>query len=425
MARRSNQGAAGQVRLPGDQGAAPDVVGHQGVYEAEHPGENGRVLRLLALAAVVAGLVILTAAACVLSYSSVHVFALQAGVADGLARIYPAICDAMLVIAGCSVLALRGAGLFSKIYAWLCFILLLAVVAASGVIHEAGLHLPKRTTEIIAAVFPWALVLVAFGLLLALLRYARRRRHNNQAQRGHQVPDVPAVPAATAVTAPAQQLKTESASDEADGAQSADDQTAELPPPPLPGQPTVPQRAAAPPAEMQLRASTQRRPSAPQPPPAADLATRNRQLPSPGAIRNRARATRKRRPSERRAACPRARRASPQPHARTRPGRAWSRSRVHRRYRAARQPEPGSGRARQRHRHRGQASRDSRRRRACRRRRRRHQRREPRRRHRPERRERYRPERREQGRAERREQGRAERRKQGRAERCRRNRAER
>lgn len=142
--------------------------------------ESG-ALRTFALVAVVVGLVALTAAACVLTYSSVHAFALRAGISRSLARIYPDIGDAMLVMAGCSVLALRGAGLLGKVYGWLCFIGLLGVLAGSSVVHEAGLNMPLRAAEITAAVFPWALVLVAFGLLLVLLRYARRRRQNQRA----------------------------------------------------------------------------------------------------------------------------------------------------------------------------------------------------------------------------------------------------
>lgn len=164
MARRDEQRSANQV---GD-----------GTQTA---GESGRALRTLALVAVVVGLVALTTAACVLTYSSVHDFALRAGISRSLARIYPDIGDAMLVMAGCSVLALRGAGLLGKVYAWLCFIGLLGVLAGSSVVHEAGLNMPLRAAEITAAVFPWALVLVAFGLLLALLRYARRRRQSQRA----------------------------------------------------------------------------------------------------------------------------------------------------------------------------------------------------------------------------------------------------
>lgn len=166
MARREDQRSADPVwATPGTQTA----------------GESGRALRTLALVAVVVGLVALTTAACVLTYSSVHDFALRAGISRSLARIYPDIADAMLVMAGCSVLALRGAGLLSKVYGWLCFIVLLGLLAGSSVVHEAGLNMPLRAAEITAAIFPWALVLVAFGLLLALLRHARRRRQSQRA----------------------------------------------------------------------------------------------------------------------------------------------------------------------------------------------------------------------------------------------------
>ena len=161
-----------------DQHGADQVWAAQG---SRPTAETGRALRTLALVAVVVGLVALTTAACVLSYASVHDFALRAGISRSLARIYPDICDAMLVMAGCSVLALRGAGLLSKVYGWLCFILLLGALAASSVMREAGLNMPLRAAEITAAVFPWALVLVAFGLLLALLRHARRRRQTQRA----------------------------------------------------------------------------------------------------------------------------------------------------------------------------------------------------------------------------------------------------
>ncbi|HXS67128.1 MAG TPA: DUF2637 domain-containing protein, partial [Streptosporangiaceae bacterium] len=174
MARRRDQRAAGQAGPSYDQTATVAVGQHRRV---DPGGENGgRILRLLALIAIAGGVIALTAGACVLSYTSVHDLALQAGVSVSLAKIYPGVADAMLVIAGCAVLALRGAGLISKIYAWLCFVILLAAIAAGSALRPAGVHLPKRWAEVTAAIFPWALVLLAFGLLLALLRHARRRR---------------------------------------------------------------------------------------------------------------------------------------------------------------------------------------------------------------------------------------------------------
>ena len=134
MARRRDQRAAGQAGPSHDQSTATVAVGQHRRVESQ--GENGgRVLRLLALIAVAGGVIALTAGACVLSYTSVHDLALHAGVSGSLAKIYPGIADAMLVIAGCAVLALRGAGLISKIYAWLCFIVLLAAIAAGSAIR--------------------------------------------------------------------------------------------------------------------------------------------------------------------------------------------------------------------------------------------------------------------------------------------------
>jgi hypothetical protein len=144
---------------------------------AIRPGrDGGRALRVLALIAVALGLAGLTAAACVLSYSPIHRLAIQAGVHGRLASIYPLIFDALLVVAGCSVLALRGAGLVSRVYSWLCLLVLLAALAAGGAARAATVAIPHKTAAVVAAIVPWALVLIGFGLLLALLRYARLRR---------------------------------------------------------------------------------------------------------------------------------------------------------------------------------------------------------------------------------------------------------
>src|SRR5579875_3118635 len=70
----------------------------------------GRVARSLALGVVSAGLITLVAAACALSYPGLRALAGQSGVAPELQRIYPVLFDALLVIAGSCVLALRGAG---------------------------------------------------------------------------------------------------------------------------------------------------------------------------------------------------------------------------------------------------------------------------------------------------------------------------
>ncbi len=179
MARKSDSRQARPGAYPGRRAAYAGAGRPQDTDppgSAPHGRDAGRALRVLALVAVVAGLAALTAAACVLSYSSVHHLAVQAGAAGRLASIYPLIFDALLVLAGCSVLALRGAGLISRVYSWLCLLVLLAALAAGGAIRAAAVKVPHKLAAVVAAIVPWALVLIGFGLLLALLRYARLRR---------------------------------------------------------------------------------------------------------------------------------------------------------------------------------------------------------------------------------------------------------
>src|SRR5262244_2602056 len=133
-------------------------------------------LRLLALAAIALGVLLLAAAAFVLSYAGIHAVALSAGVSPRLARVYPLIFDAMLVVTGAAVLALRSAGLPSRSYAWLSMLALLAAAAGADALHATGTQLPRRPAAAAAAVIPWALVLIGFGLLLCMLRQARLRR---------------------------------------------------------------------------------------------------------------------------------------------------------------------------------------------------------------------------------------------------------
>ena len=82
----------------------------------------------------------------------------------------------MLVIVLAAVLALRGAGLPSRLLAWLTLLVVLAAAAGADALHAAGRRLPHQRAAIAAAVLPWVLVLIAFVLLLAMLRHARLRR---------------------------------------------------------------------------------------------------------------------------------------------------------------------------------------------------------------------------------------------------------
>jgi hypothetical protein len=151
----------------------PDDAAQIGAAE---PEKAPRALRILAQTAVVLGVAALAAATFVLSYSAIRAVALQAGITPRLARGYPLLLDAMLIIVLAAVLALRGAGLPSKLLAWLTLLVVVAAAAGADALHAAGRTLPHQRAAIGAAVLPWVLVLVAFGLLLAMLRHARLRR---------------------------------------------------------------------------------------------------------------------------------------------------------------------------------------------------------------------------------------------------------
>jgi hypothetical protein len=138
--------------------------------------EGHGALRTLAIVAVATGVLLLAAAAFALSYAGIHLVALSAGVSPRLARLYPLIFDAMLVVAGAAVLGLRGGGLPSRTYAWLSMLVLLAAAAGADTLHATGTRLPRKPAAASAAIIPWALVLIGFGLLLCLLRQARLRK---------------------------------------------------------------------------------------------------------------------------------------------------------------------------------------------------------------------------------------------------------
>ena len=140
------------------------------------PADGLQALQLLALAAAAAGVGLLAAAAFVLSYPGIHAVALYAGVPPRLARIYPLIFDALLVVACAAVLSLRGAGRPSRCYAWLSMLGLIVVAAAADTLHATGTRLPHKPTAAVVAIIPWALVLMGFGLLLCMLRQARLRQ---------------------------------------------------------------------------------------------------------------------------------------------------------------------------------------------------------------------------------------------------------
>lgn len=128
---------------------------------------------LLLNLAVLVVVLAMAAATFVLSYSGVHAIVLQAGVSPRLARIYPGLFDAVFVIACVAAVMLRDARWWARWYAWLVIILMVVVVGAADVVYAINVTLRHRTIEGVVAAAPWVLLLLAFSLMLTMLRQSR------------------------------------------------------------------------------------------------------------------------------------------------------------------------------------------------------------------------------------------------------------
>ena len=146
------------------------------VTRGARPGDPHLRLRLAALTAVIIGVILVALAAFLLSYRGIHQIALQAGVSAGLARLYPLMFDAMLIITCSAVLATRTAGWGTKVYVWVCLLLVVGAVAVGDALYATGVHLTGQAARATIAVIPWVLLLLGFGIWLVMLRHWRRIR---------------------------------------------------------------------------------------------------------------------------------------------------------------------------------------------------------------------------------------------------------
>jgi hypothetical protein len=184
------------------------------VTRGARPGDPHLRLRLAALTAVITGVILVALAAFLFSYTGIHHIALQAGVAPGLARLYPLMFDAMLIITCSAVLATRTAGWGTKTYVWVCLLLVVGAVAVGDALYATGVHLTGQAARATIAVVPWVLLLLGFGIWLVMLRHWRRIRvagavNETEAARpaqadrnGHADRPVPAAPAGQPDRAP-------------------------------------------------------------------------------------------------------------------------------------------------------------------------------------------------------------------------------
>jgi hypothetical protein len=157
------------------------------------PAQRGSWTRRLVNLLVALVVIAVAAATFIFSYDGVHAIALLGGVSVQLARYYPGLFDAVLVIACVAAVMLRDGRWWARLWAWAVTIVVLAAIGTTDVLHAMNYTLRHRPTEGIVAAAPIVAVLLAFSLLLTMLRQSRTRA---AAPAGPAPLDVPALPAA-------------------------------------------------------------------------------------------------------------------------------------------------------------------------------------------------------------------------------------
>ena len=132
-----------------------------------------RGFRLAALTAACVCVLAIAAGAFALSYLGVRDTALAAGVNPRLARFYPLVFDAVLVVACAAAVTLRGA---LRVFAWLAVLVVVGAVATADTVHVMSITVPERQLEATIAIAPWVALLTGLTLLDAMFRRAAPRR---------------------------------------------------------------------------------------------------------------------------------------------------------------------------------------------------------------------------------------------------------
>jgi hypothetical protein len=167
------------------------------------PTQPATLQRRLANLLVALVVLVVAAATFVFSYDGVRSIALLGGVSAQLARYYPGLFDAVLVIACVAAVVLRDGRWWARLWAWLVIIILLAAIGTTDVLHAMNYTLRHRTTEGIVAAAPVVAVLIAFSLLLTMLRQSRTHAAPPAAQTPLDVPALPAAISAPPMALPA------------------------------------------------------------------------------------------------------------------------------------------------------------------------------------------------------------------------------
>ncbi|MEV4380337.1 DUF2637 domain-containing protein [Streptosporangium sp. NPDC049644] len=143
---------------------------------AAEPSRTALALRRTGIAVAGVGVAALTAAACVLSFEDLRALALAGRAPAGLAYLYPAAFDALLVVAMIGVLLLRGGRWPVRLQAGVVLTLLFAGAAAAEVATAMRMAVDEQRAAVVVAVAPWVMLILALWLWLLLIRHAAARR---------------------------------------------------------------------------------------------------------------------------------------------------------------------------------------------------------------------------------------------------------
>jgi hypothetical protein len=143
------------------------------------------------------GVAALAAGTFVLSYDDLRLLALRGGAARHWAYLYPGMLDGLVVVVVLGILAARRSGWFSRAVRWLLLVVLIAGAGAAGIQRAVKGYaaLPDTPVHVGVAVAPWAILILAVWLWVAMFRQALSRRARRAAREEPPAADAPAVPA--------------------------------------------------------------------------------------------------------------------------------------------------------------------------------------------------------------------------------------
>jgi hypothetical protein len=124
------------------------------------------------------GVAALAAGTFVLSYADLRLLALRGGAARHWAFLYPGMLDGLVVVIILAIVTARRSGWFSRAVRWLLLVVLVAGAGAAGVQRAVKGYepLPDTWVNTGVAVAPWAILILAVWLWIAMIKHLRSLR---------------------------------------------------------------------------------------------------------------------------------------------------------------------------------------------------------------------------------------------------------